>query len=360
LFWSIVGAILILGVCYVTLLLLEEPSDKPPSGPPTKPSEVAVAVELSEINPPEDPAPPPPKLPEKSSEETPAAPPSATEKREGSEPEELPSLASNVESENPGADSSSLDEKTDASNNAPADSSSELPPSPDSSAQPPVAFDTQVGESVANVSAANPTTPSNPTTAPTHLAPRASSTGQIPAFQHVGEHQEFLEQFPRLEVAWVVDPRSEDPANPRTLLEVVWSPLSKQLAWKNNSTGNSSADFGLVTRLHDTTGRIVSPNPGSMSLWSDREKILDLAGINPASAKILWGYLRHKVEVRQLAAVRQAFVMASSESRITYDPTKSEFVEVCWGMTTMGQLGVVRATFVGDAGKRSDIFVSQP
>ena len=186
--------------------------------------------------------------------------------------------------------------------------------------------------------------------------------GRIPPLRYTGATRQLLQEYPRIEMVWILDRepggRNDPDDPPRVMLEVV-ADSAGSLHWRNARTREKSTGFEYVTMRHVLDERIRVAQPERLQLGRDPAKLLQAlqaAGLGRVSpSRMQWGYYRHRAEVSKLGRAASAFARAQEAGKLDFQPRRRDFLEVHWTVGPSGEPAVGALRFHPEVGRVAEI-----
>ncbi|MCY2937021.1 MAG: hypothetical protein NTV55_01500 [Planctomycetota bacterium] len=136
--------------------------------------------------------------------------------------------------------------------------------------------------------------PKTPETQP--ATERAATKGNLPPITYLGEVELLLKEFPRIEVAWI---HESIPEAGKELPPVLWQVVVDQegnVGAQNCKTYEKKGSFTLVTANINCNERIMAVKVNKMTLWSQRNEVLQGLKLSISDDMITYGYYRSSGE----------------------------------------------------------------
>lgn len=157
---------------------------------------------------------------------------------------------------------------------------------------------------------------------------KALSKGDIPPIKYVGDQAVLLEEYPRIEVAWI---HVENPVPGQELPPVAWQIVMNKeglIGAENCSTKAKFGEFSSITMRYRSDERILAVSKTAMGLWKQKTSLNTLTGIPLEDTKATWGYYRHRGEVALLDTVSSLFRTAVGMGVLPADACGNGYLEV--------------------------------
>jgi hypothetical protein len=160
------------------------------------------------------------------------------------------------------------------------------------------------------------------------LMEKALSKGELPPIKYVGDHKALLEEFPRIEVAWI---HVEKPVPGQELPPVIWQIVMNKdglIGAENCSTKARFGEFSSITMRYRTEERILAHERENLDLWRNKNFFVSLTGMEVEEKKVTWGFYRHRGEVILLDSVACRYREAQAAGKIPKGFNKEATLEV--------------------------------
>lgn len=179
--------------------------------------------------------------------------------------------------------------------------------------------------------------------------------GQIPPLQYVGDLALLAKEYPRMEMAWILDREPGGEAPPSVLAEIVMD-KDGETHWRNFRLQKQSDYYSDTTTWYVVTERVHVAERRSLKLGRDTSRFRQAAEQarvgNPPPSRIKWGHYRHMSEAFELARAVTAFQAASKEGKIEYHPDRQDYLQIEWTADKNQEPTIGKVTFCpeGSAG----------
>ncbi len=188
-------------------------------------------------------------------------------------------------------------------------------------------------------------------TAPDASEPSAEALaveGRLPPFHYIGDTQLLEAQYPRMEMAWILDREPDGPSEPQVLAEIVMG-AEGSVYWRNFRLGSKSDYFSEATTWHVLDERVHVSSSSRLRLGRDTarfQRTLREAGLDAVPpSRIRWGYYRHISEAYELGRAVAAFQAGVKSGKVDFQPRRRDYLEIAWEADPQGEPTITQAIF---------------